>query len=93
MSTSNGSHDDPDGSQMLTFQVAFLHLPTVDRQATSHQQVCEGVAWILDKTRSGKGTAYVHCKACRARSATLVAAYLIEVVTSLIYFTLQIRKK
>ena len=69
------------------FQVAFLHLSTVDRQAPSHQQVCEGVAWILDKAQSGKGTVYVHCKAGRARSATLVAAYLIEVAASLVYFT------
>ena len=72
--------------------MSFLHLPTVDRQAPSHQQVCEGVAWILEEAQSGKGTVYVHCKAGRARSATLVAAYLIEVVTSLIYFALQIRK-
>ena len=34
---------------------------------------------------TGKGTVYVHCKAGRARSATLVAAYLIEVVAPLIY--------
>ena len=78
-STSNGSQVVPDGSHMSTLQVAFLHLPTVDRQAPSHQQVCEGVAWILDEGQSGKGTVYVHCKAGRARSATLVAAYLIEV--------------
>ena len=69
----------------LAFQVAFLHLSTIDRQAPSHQQLCKGVAWILDKEQSGKGTVYVHCKAGRARSATLVAAYLIEVVNSLIY--------
>ena len=81
MSTSNGSV--PDGSHMSTFQVAFLHLPTVDRQAPSQRQVGEGVAWILDKAQSGKGTVYVHCKAGRARSATLVAAYLIEVVASI----------
>ena len=60
--------------------MAFLHLPTIDRQAPSQQQLCEGVAWIVDKAQSGKGSVYVHCKAGRARSATLVAAYLIEVV-------------
>ena len=62
-----------------TQQVAFLHLDVVDRQAPSQEQLCEGVAWILDKNKSGKGTVYVHCKAGRARSATLVAAYLMEV--------------
>ena len=65
--------------------MAFLHLSTIDRQAPSHQQLCKGVAWIVDKEQSGKGTVYVHCKAGRARSATLVAAYLIEVVNSVIY--------
>ena len=60
--------------------MAFLHLPTIDRQAPSQQQLCKGVAWIVDKAQSGKGSVYVHCKAGRARSATLVAAYLIEVV-------------
>ena len=35
---------------------------------------------MVDKAQSGKGSVYVHCKAGRARSATLVAAYLIEVV-------------
>ena len=67
------------GLTTSTQQVAFLHLDVVDRQAPSQEQLCEGVNWILDKNRSGKGTVYVHCKAGRARSATLVAAYLMEV--------------
>ena len=73
------------GLTTSTQQVAFLHLDVVDRQAPSQEQLCEGVNWILDKNKSGKGTVYVHCKAGRARSATLVAAYLIEVVNSVIY--------
>ena len=67
------------GLTTSTLQVAFLHLDVVDRQAPSQEQLCEGVNWILDKNKSGKGTVYVHCKAGRARSATLVAAYLMEV--------------
>ena len=67
------------GLTTSTLQVAFLHLDVVDRQAPSQEQLCKGVAWILDKNKSGKGTVYVHCKAGRARSATLVAAYLMEV--------------
>ena len=67
------------GLTTSTQQVAFLHLDVVDRQAPSQEQLCEGVNWISDKNKSGKGTVYVHCKAGRARSATLVAAYLMEV--------------
>lgn len=38
---------------------------------------------MLDEANSGKGSVYVHCKAGRARSATLVAAYLIQVENSI----------
>ena len=74
------------GLTTSTLQVAFLHLDVVDRQAPSQEQLCEGVAWILDRNKSGKGTVYVHCKAGRARSATLVAAYLMEVPTCHLLF-------
>ena len=61
-------------------QVSFLNLPTTDLfSAPSQQRLQEGVAWMVDETSSGKGSVYVHCKAGRARSATLVAAYLIQV--------------
>ena len=74
------------GLTTSTQQVAFLHLDVVDRQAPSQEQLCEGVNWILDKNKSGIGTVYVHCKAGRARSATLVAAYLMEVPTCHLLF-------
>ena len=65
---------------LLTIQVAFLNLPTTDLfSAPSQQRLQEGVAWMVDEANSGKGSVYVHCKAGRARSATLVAAYLIQV--------------
>ena len=61
-------------------QVSFLNLPTTDLfSAPSQQRLQEGVAWMVDESSSGKGSVYVHCKAGRARSATLVAAYLIQV--------------
>ena len=61
-------------------QVSFLNLPTTDLfSAPSQQRLQEGVAWMVDERSSGKGSVYVHCKAGRARSATLVAAYLIQV--------------
>ena len=60
--------------------MAFLNLPTTDIfSAPSQQRLEEGVAWMVDEASSGKGSVYVHCKAGRARSATLVAAYLIQV--------------
>ena len=62
-------------------QVAFLNLPTTDLfSAPNQQRLEEGVAWMIDETSSGKGSVYVHCKAGRARSATLVAAYLMQVL-------------
>ena len=69
------------GNSLLTsVQVAFLNLPTTDLfSAPSQQRLQEGVAWMVDEASSGKGSVYVHCKAGRARSATLVAAYLIQV--------------
>ena len=67
-------------SSLVTVQVAFLNLPTTDIfSAPSQQRLEEGVAWMVDEASSGKGSVYVHCKAGRARSATLVAAYLIQV--------------
>jgi len=55
---------------------AFLHLPTTDLFAAPDQaRLRQGVAWILEQEQ---GSVYVHCKAGRARSATLVAAYLME---------------
>lgn len=54
----------------------FLHLPTTDLfAAPSQARLRRGVAWILEQQQ---GSVYVHCKAGRARSATLVAAYLME---------------
>ena len=67
-------------SSLVIVQVAFLNLPTTDIfSAPSQQRLEEGVAWMVDEASSGKGSVYVHCKAGRARSATLVAAYLIQV--------------
>ena len=64
--------------------MAFLNLPTTDLfSAPNQQRLQEGVAWMLDEANSGKGSVYVHCKAGRARSATLVAAYLIQVENSI----------
>lgn len=46
--------------------------------APSTDQLTNGVSFLLDH-RQNKGSVYVHCKAGRSRSATLVACYLMKV--------------
>ncbi|MCU0959307.1 MAG: dual specificity protein phosphatase family protein [Pirellulaceae bacterium] len=53
-----------------------LRLPTVDFTAPSLDQVQRGVAFITDQRARGRGV-YVHCKAGRARSATVVLCWLV----------------
>jgi len=58
--------------------IRFLQLPTRDIfEAPCQEKLKLGVEFI--KGLQGKGTVYVHCKAGRTRSATLVACYLMEV--------------
>ncbi|KGL79797.1 Phosphatidylglycerophosphatase and protein-tyrosine phosphatase 1, partial [Tinamus guttatus] len=58
--------------------VEQLRLSTVDLTGVpSPQQLHEGVRFIL-KHRACGNSVYVHCKAGRSRSATMVAAYLIQ---------------
>jgi len=45
--------------------------------APSDKQIDEGLAFISDHKQRG-GCVYVHCKAGRTRSATIVAAYLMK---------------
>lgn len=59
--------------------VKFLQLNTADIfHAPSQEKIQKGVEFIqqFDGTEN---SVYVHCKAGRTRSATLVACYLIEV--------------
>lgn len=53
-----------------------LHLPTIDFTAPSLQDVVRGVDYIEAHARKGESV-YVHCKAGRGRSATLVLCWLI----------------
>jgi len=56
--------------------IEFLQLPTRDIFETPCQKkLKEGVDFI---ERTKEGTVYVHCKAGRTRSATLVACYLMQ---------------
>jgi len=57
--------------------VRFLHLPTTDLfSAPSQSRLEEGVQVMVSMEEGD--TVYVHCKAGRARSATLVGCYLME---------------
>ena len=47
-------------------------------EAPSQEMLIEGVRFINDNISKG-GRVYVHCKAGRSRSATLVGCYLMEV--------------
>lgn len=54
-----------------------LWLPTVDFQPPSLDDVCQGVEFIQQQVGLGRKV-YVHCKAGRARSATVVLCWLIK---------------
>lgn len=54
-----------------------LHLPTIDFTAPSFDDVVRGVAFIREHAARGEKV-YVHCKAGRGRSATLVLCWLME---------------
>jgi protein-tyrosine phosphatase len=56
----------------------YLHLPTRDGTPPTLEQLREGVAFMKDEIDRG-GAVYVHCEAGVGRSATMVAAYLIDV--------------
>ncbi|WP_233215504.1 phosphatidylglycerophosphatase and protein-tyrosine phosphatase 1 family protein [Rhodopirellula bahusiensis] len=53
-----------------------LHLPITDFTHPSLQDVTTGVAFIQRHVESGKAV-YIHCKAGRARSATIAICWLI----------------
>ena len=54
-----------------------LRVPTVDFTHPSLENVIRAVDFIEEQTRDG-GTVYVHCKAGRARSATVAMCWLIK---------------
>lgn len=61
--------------------VQFLQLSTTDIfEAPSQDKLQRGVKFIQEvEASSPSGAVYVHCKAGRTRSATLVACYLMSV--------------
>ena len=59
------------------FGVEQLYLPTVDFTPPSVEVIDEGVCFIEKYVAEGKDV-YVHCKAGRARSATIVLCWLMK---------------
>ena len=55
----------------------YLHLPTIDDEAPTLEQLGAGVAFITAEVMRG-GSIYVHCKSGVGRAATMAAAYLIS---------------
>ncbi|CAH0391747.1 unnamed protein product [Bemisia tabaci] len=59
--------------------IEFLQLPTIDIFAAPCQdKLAKGVKFIDSIKETKNGSVYVHCKAGRTRSATLVGCYLIK---------------
>lgn len=70
-----------DGAFWRSLEVEFLQIPTADIfAAPDADKLREGVLFILDhmRRRGARCTVYVHCKAGRTRSATLVGCYLMQ---------------
>ncbi|KAL5020561.1 hypothetical protein ScPMuIL_003453 [Solemya velum] len=58
--------------------VEHLHIPTVDFVSSPLQGDIEKAVDFILQHRKEKSSVYVHCKAGRTRSATVVACYLIK---------------
>ena len=60
--------------------VEQLKLPTVDYTGTPTQEHIEQAIQFIHRHKADNNSVYVHCKAGRTRSATVVACYLIKVL-------------
>lgn len=73
------------GKEWEKYGVEFLQLSTTDIFETPCQEkLLRGINFI-NKFKESNGSVYVHCKAGRTRSATLVGCYLMKVKKNLIY--------
>ena len=59
------------------YNIEQLWLPTVDFNPPSIEAVRKGVEFLAQKTNNNQRV-YVHCKAGRARSATIVICWLVK---------------
>ncbi|XP_067667230.1 phosphatidylglycerophosphatase and protein-tyrosine phosphatase 1-like [Haliotis asinina] len=68
----------PSKEDLQHYGIKQLHLPTVDYVGTPSQDNIRRAVDFIAKYRQRKETVYVHCKAGRTRSSTVVACYLME---------------
>lgn len=67
------------GDRWQKLGVKFLQLNTTDIfEAPCQKKLIQGVSFINEVIKDPAATVYVHCKAGRTRSATLVGCYLME---------------
>lgn len=59
------------------YGIAFENIPAVDFSPLSHSEIETGVDYLARMLGEGH-TVYVHCKAGRGRSATIVIVYLMQ---------------
>lgn len=57
--------------------IKYLRLPTIDYTSPSLETVSEGVSFI-ERCVSRRDLVYVHCKAGRGRSATVILCWLVK---------------
>jgi hypothetical protein len=66
--------DDPDA--LAVAGIDFLHVPTPDRHGFTHEQLHEGVEWVLEHLANG-GRAFLHCEHGVGRGPLMACAVLI----------------
>lgn len=64
-------------SQYQQFDIRQLRIPTVDFTHPSYEDVQRAVDFMVEQIEEDR-TVYVHCKAGRARSATVVLCWMIQ---------------
>lgn len=60
------------------YSITQLWLPTIDFDPPSYTDCVKGAAFIDQCISEGKHSVYIHCKAGRGRSTTILLAYLIK---------------
>jgi len=63
-------------ARALRSRFKYRCIPLLDASAPSQDELHEGVEWLIQEAE--KGCVYVHCAAGHGRSATFVAAYLLQ---------------